>query len=219
MSGLIVHMPKCAGSSVRALLDHHFPTRVDFSYQSFFRIPFAERAGVISDALENPAELPHDRIVYGHVFPVKHLGRNLNSNVKLATILRDPLDRIRSHYVYWNAGEFDHYLWDKMKAENWGFSDFAFSPEMRNFYAQHSVHVPIERYDYVGLYENLASSVRGCCAAVGLRLPQDAVVPHTNANVEQRKDLISTIDIEAFKKWHSIDYSFYEFARERFHST
>jgi hypothetical protein len=217
MRGLFVHMPKCAGASVRALLESMHPEGIVFDYVSHFRIPLPERIKTLEIELGNPAALPGNGLVYGHFFPARYLGKGHNSELKLTTILRDPLERMRSHYVYWNAGQFDHYLWDKMKAENWSFADFAFSAEMRNFYAQYNIYVPVERYDYIGLYENLEISVRNCCAAVGLNLPKDAIVPHTNANPERRDDLISTIDRNAFRLWHAEDYAFYEAAKQRFH--
>jgi hypothetical protein len=219
MSALFVHIPKCAGTSVRSILEANFPNRLELSYESYFRVPMPERTKIIAEVLENPVAIANQNIVYGHFLPIKHLGKNLDRSVKLTTILRDPLERMRSHYVFWNAGVFEHYLWDKMKAQNWSFSDFAFSPEMRNFYSQYSIHVPVERYDYIGLYENLEVSVRGCFAALGLGLPNNSVVPHTNASQEQPVDLISRIDRDAFRQWHAEDYAFYGAAKQLFHNT
>ena len=218
MSGLFIHMPKCAGASVRALLESGFPGQVEFSYESYFRIPLAERLKIIAEDMETPVEVTDKTIVYGHYFPVKYLGKNLNPSLKLTTILRDPLERMRSHYIYWNSGVFEHYLCDKMKAERWSFTDFAFSAEMQNFYAQYSINVPVERYDYIGIYENLQNSVKQCLATIGLDLPPDFIVPHKNGRATRDDDLLSTIDREAFKQWHAEDYALYEAAKQRFHS-
>lgn len=215
MTCLFVHMPKCAGYSVRVLLESLYPGKIIFDNVSHFRIPLSERI----DSLEKEGVviLPDKSLVYGHFFPVRYLGKTLDHKIRLTTILRDPLPRMLSHYVYWNNGDFDHYLWRKMKAQNWSFADFAFCPEMQNFYTQYSIHVPLECYDYIGLYEDLNASIRRCCAVIGLALPENAIIPHANANVEKRDDLFASIDQNAFKQWHAADYAFYEAAKQRFH--
>ena len=218
MSGLFLHMPKCAGSSILNLLESSFPNRVERSYNSYFRMPLLERTKIIAEVLENPVAVASGTIVYGHFLPIKHLGKMLDQSLKLTTILRDPLERMRSHYIYWNAGIFEHYLWQKMKTLNWSFNEFAFCPEMQNFYSQYSVHVPIERYNYIGLYENLDVSVRQCFTTLNLHLPIDAVLPHTNASLKHAHDGIVDIDSDKFKQWHCEDYAFYAAAKRMFHT-
>lgn len=218
MKKLFLHMPKCAGSSVLSMLEAAVPQLLDRDYQSYFRIPRPERNQVLLENLLHPRSVAGGRIVYGHFFPVKYIGQGTSLDFRLVTILRDPIARLQSHYKFWNAGDFsDHYLWRKMKLERWTFEDFAFSEEMRNFYAQHFSQVSLGAFAFIGLYENLDYSVDRCFEVLGISRPAISSVPKVNVTPPRTSIDLSPDAKEKLKAHHSDDYLIYEFARRRFH--
>jgi hypothetical protein len=210
-------MPKCAGTSVRTLLENSHGDRLVEDYDSFFKIPQPHRNELILNALLSPIRAPSDKIVYGHFFPVKYIGSETKAAVNLVTILRDPIARLHSHYHFWNSGDFsDHYLWRKMKSEQWDFTKFAFSAEMRNFYSQYITHVPLGLFTYIGLYENLEVSVAECFAALGGSSENRLKVPRHNVTPVKEAIPLDGEVVARLREYHAEDYLIYEFARRKF---
>jgi hypothetical protein len=88
MKKLFLHIPKCAGSSVLAMLIEAIPDHLEKDYDSFFRIPRPQRNQVLLNSLLSPTEIPTDKVVYGHFFPVKYIGTAKHRDFRLVTILR-----------------------------------------------------------------------------------------------------------------------------------
>ena len=72
---LFLHMPKCAGSSIKKLLELNNKDLLILDYESFFTEPKTERDKKILQCLEQPEILNTEKIVYGHFFPVKYIGK------------------------------------------------------------------------------------------------------------------------------------------------
>lgn len=190
--------------------------KLKLDYDSFARIPFSDRSAVINRWKAAPAEADDHEIVYGHFFPIKYLGAECHRDFKLVTILRDPIDRIISHYKFWNTGVFEnHHVWQKMKEENWSLIDFSFSDQMRNFYSQYMEGVGVGKFSYIGIFENLDVSVRRCLDVLGLPGVDISLGHHNKTESNYEIDFSDDV-IKDIKKFHAEDYRIYEYAKSRF---
>lgn len=215
---LFLHMPKCAGTSIRSILEALAPNDLVIDYQSYFSSPRPERSEKILRALLEPLDLGPEKFVYGHFFPVKYLGVQAAHASTLVTIIREPIDRLISHYYYWNAGDFSaHWIWRKMKEEEWSLERFILSDEMRNFYSQYLAHTSLGQFAYIGVYENLTESVHRCLRELGLAM-NSSELPHLNARTSPRTSGIGAHFLEQARAFHSEDYIIYRYALERWHS-
>ncbi|WP_159602057.1 hypothetical protein [Starkeya nomas] len=70
---LFVHVPKCAGTSVRAMIEEIAAERLVLDYDSYFRMEQDKRCTPILGNLLRPETVPDGKIIYGHYFPVKYL--------------------------------------------------------------------------------------------------------------------------------------------------
>ena len=93
------------------------------------------RRAIVLESLLQPARLPQGSFVFGHYYPVKYIGAIDRINAEdycLITFLRNPTERLVSHYAFWKSRDIsDHFLWREMTSENWSFRQFALSPEMK----------------------------------------------------------------------------------------
>ena len=215
---LFLHMPKCAGSSVKVLLQELLGPKLELDYDSYFSLPKEKRSDVLLKCLKKPSFVSNDKIIYGHFFPIKYIGDSVLSNLKLVTILRDPISRLISHYNFWNSNDFsDHYLWRKMISEKWTLEEFIMSNEMKNFYSQYLSLCPIQLFSYIGIFENLEESVQKCFLSLGIGKNHTITLPHINSSNKLNYSEISDKFLNEAKSFHAEDYIIYNYARQKFH--
>lgn len=215
---LFLHMPKCAGTSIKKLLEIHCHNEIIFDYDSFFKIPKSKRSLKILNSFNNPTSVNGNEIIFGHFFPIKYIGEKSPINLKLVTILRDPLERLISHYYYWNKGDFsDHYLWRKMKQNKWTLPQFIMNCEMQNLYDQYFCQCPLQFFSYIGIYENLVESTQKCLSTIGLS-GNFTDIPHYNKTSSKLSTKLSDSFIKEAQDFHSLDYLIYKYAIKKFHS-
>jgi hypothetical protein len=214
-------MPKCAGSSVRMIIPRAYP---DFLIKtddiSFFSIPKNIRKAHVMSSLESPLLVPERCIVMGHFSPVKYLGKanQHRQSLFMFTFLRDPYDRLLSHYRYWRSGDFgNHYIWKKMRENNWSFQDFALSKEMRNLYCQYIEGISISHFDFIGIHEELDLSWKKLCSltnACHVKLPMvNKTALNTAVQFDDSNELRKKV-----RSFHDEDYKIYNEAVSRLHS-
>lgn len=215
---LFLHMPKCAGTTIKNWLSLNMSSAVRFDYESYFKIPRLERNTSILKKLNEPESGDRDKIIFGHFFPIKYFGTQKPKNCKLVTIIRDPIDRIFSHYRYWSSGSFpDHYLWRIMIEKRWSLEEFAFCDEMQNFYSQHLIQVPLGSFDYVGLFEDFEKSASRCFEVLGIDQANGIGLQKVNISKGVTLETLDGNVLKKLKQHHADDYLIYEYVRERYH--
>jgi len=134
---LFDHLPKCAGTTVSRYLSRHFPTRVTFatdgedpvkSVETFQSMPMGERHRY--------------ELVVGHL--TNDLLSAVHPNTIAVTVLRDPVERIASHYRYVLETP-PHYLHDRASQLSLGeYASSGLSDELTNWYTAHFSGLSVE---------------------------------------------------------------------------
>lgn len=217
---VFVHMPKCAGTSAIYLM-HKYAGGEHIQWQpnvDFLRsVP--RRNELISLYKSEPISVSGNPIMVGHIFPIKYVSQsNLDERFRLVTILRDPIQRLISHYKFFTENTFNgHYLWECFQLQDGSFEEFAFSPEMQNVYASYISGVDINMFNYIGIYEDLEASVKACLDLFDISYPEELVMPVKNkTNSNTAIDISSELE-QSLKAFHSDDYAIYNFALNKFH--
>ena len=157
-----LHMPKCAGTSVRIALEKLLgPEFLELDYAGLQGVGEVVRHQKLLEYVENPVHIRSGSCVYGHFRPVKYLGSFCTStnDILLFTIIREPISRLISHYRYLLAlNESSNPMRAALKDHDDDFAWFANQPRLRNIYARHFYQVPVSRVTYFGLFENLDHS-------------------------------------------------------------
>ncbi|MBV9993338.1 MAG: sulfotransferase family 2 domain-containing protein [Alphaproteobacteria bacterium] len=161
---VFVHIPKTAGSSLRAMLeraarDHTVlrdygkakettPELYDLVHAkgdvAAFRETFGRKKGIL---------------LSGH-FPARRYWDFFNAE-SFVTFLRDPVDRVVSEYNHF----VNHHGWTR------GFEAFVTAPQYRNAMTRHLAGVDLESFGYIGLMESFESDLPRLCAYLGAELP------------------------------------------------
>ncbi len=148
-----VHLPKTAGSSFFAELNRHFDNQVvnDVADLPLHKPAWQRRANALKHRWF-AAPTVDIACIHGHFLPYKYAGAE---NATFITWLRDPIDRLISHYYYWQQTYTPEVapLHRRVVEENWTLDDFCLSTEMRNIYSEFLWRFPLSRFAFVGITE------------------------------------------------------------------
>jgi hypothetical protein len=127
------------------LLDPKSP--VNICRENFIRESRAKRDNLLAGK----------RVAHGHFCMQKYDG----IAAPRITILREPVDRLISHYLFWqHLAPQGHTLHDRFLAENPSLIDFARMPAMRYFYRQVLFReLDMAIFDLIGAFENMGALV------------------------------------------------------------
>lgn len=181
---LFDHIPKCAGSSLGLYLRGHYPRRKTFSCNG-------QRP---HQSVHQFRAFSHKRrfsyhLVIGH--QAGCLSDVVHSDCLKVTLLREPIDRIVSHY-YYAKGNVKHYLYERIHRERLSLKNYVemgVSRELRNHYTRHFSGMSLQEiekdpgkaveqameslndYDLVGFQNEFESFVEKLQRAACLDLP------------------------------------------------
>lgn len=159
-----MHMPKTAGTSFAAVLEEHFGDKLLKDYAGFGLKNVRDTSSLYEkyranlqaslDIAENG--LSGVECIHGHFFPIKYLLVGYKQQAKFITWMRNPVDRILSHYYFWKRS-YDPKTSDsfhrKVVEENWSIERFCLGLELRNHYSEKLWGFPMEYFDFIGITE------------------------------------------------------------------
>lgn len=203
---VFVHVPKTAGTSfVQTLLDLGLGDAIrDYNDCPIHRNRVMVKVNALLFA-KKFKPVPEAEILYGHFLARKY--HSLKGR-RLVTWLRNPVQRLVSHYDYWQR-EYDPAtacpLHRRMIEECWDFQRFALGAELRNLQSYFLWGVPLKDFDFVGVTENYSQDLR----KFGVRF---------NAHIKSSCQLnirpdspnpLSTAMRKRIEQWHAKDMRLY----------
>jgi hypothetical protein len=207
-----VHIPKTAGSSFKKILEAYFEDKILFDYEDapINTPPFFRKYKALKDSFLIPKKLHgNTRCIHGHFLPYKYSRLDRNKTL-FVTWLRNPLERMISHYKYWTRTYTPQSprLHRKIVEEKWSLEDFCFSPAMRNFYAQFLWSYPHELFDFIGITERFDEDLQ----AFGRIFLKKENLETARANIAPLVHPIWSPSQEfrsRFEEFHAEDYRMY----------
>lgn len=160
MLWLMVHIPKTAGTSFRKSVREIFGDSMILDYgDKPLKVNRWKRnwqtwlQGRRSKALE----IADNTCIFGHYMPLKYSQLVRTRTYRSITWLRDPIERMVSHYNF----IFEHHRVRQLGPgqsnvvdEKWTLEQFMFSPRYRNYSSQFLWGVGLKAFDFVGLVEH-----------------------------------------------------------------
>lgn len=222
-----LHLPKTAGTRFRSLLESHFAGRLlaDYADAPLHETVAARRLQALragGGLLVQPRRLQHVDAVHGHFLAIKYSLWRGGRSWRRVTWLRDPVERLASHYHYWRRSyEPDQSgpLHRRMMEEGWSLERFCLGPELRNIYGQFLWGVPLGRFDFVGITEHFDDDIDDFARLILGASSLAAITPDSiavNANPAAPVHYVEDASFRArIEQHHAADMALYRAACEQ----
>jgi hypothetical protein len=216
-----IHMPKTAGLSFAASLDCAYGASLLLDYYDVpINTPALKRnMRAMRDCLINSVRrFKRINCIHGHFLPLKYLSLAIRPNLLYVTWLRDPVERLASHYYFWQR-KYDPAtapaLQRRMMQEQWSLERFCLGPELRNFYHQFLWGFPISQLDFVGITEHYEEDLQYLSYnLLGVDLSLHRV--NTNESMQEKPSYFSDTDLkQRIEAYHWRDVNLYRQALKK----
>jgi hypothetical protein len=213
-----LHLPKTAGTSFAKSLKAQFGNALVKDYADLpINTPVYERnVNALHACIENGGkDFSGIQCIHGHFLPLKYLLLSAKREITFITWLRDPVERLASHYWFWlktYKADTAPELQKRMVEEKWSLERFCLGSELQNFYWQFLWGFPLERFDFIGIVENYEEDFGYFTAQfLGTRLP----VYKKNLRGTEPKLHITDQDFrKSIEAHHHVDVELYRRALE-----
>lgn len=199
---LSVHIPKCAGTSFRAILQQIFAERLWLNYGVIFNRGDAQRVPVPAGVECIHGHFEAD--AFSEIFP----------NATLITWVRHPVERLVSNYHYFRRCPGDHDFFSRILNEKGlNVREFADLEGMQNVASRHFSGRKLADFKFVGVTERFADSMSHFGRTLGVE--SFFTVPYLNFNPERTTAQyeLSRADFDYIAERNSADLAFYEGAQ------
>jgi len=133
------HLPKCGGLSLYPYLDSNYPQRKIFTINGV-----QPEQSILEFQSKSKKKKSNYFLIKGHL--ANELFEYIPSNFLKITMLRDPIDRVISHYFYAKNMP-HHYLYSQIHSSNINLEQYVslgITDEVRNWYTTHFSGLPLE---------------------------------------------------------------------------
>ena len=163
-----IHIPKTGGTTFLEILKAiaEEVLYLDYGNQIFSPTAVYRRGKLVQEPFESITDLellPGRSIIHGHF----HIRRYLEKfpNASYITWLRDPVERIASHYFFWQRAAQKHAfmedpLCNKVISEKLSLVEFAELERLHNVQYRFLAPVGVEHCDFIGITEEYDRSIK-----------------------------------------------------------
>lgn len=207
-----VHIPKCAGTSLKTMLSDRLADDVVFDYGDRVvdttKAARQVRLNRKSEAIRNFSRLSAAKVIHGHFYATKYL--DLFPDAKFITIIRRPEDLLLSYYHYLRDQDRKGHLISLAKSFS-SLEDFIEHGMFQNIITKLTWPMRPADFAFIGFIEDFDAAVEQYSRLIGTTLP---IVKKNIAKSE--KTPIDAALMTRIRELNAGDYAFYDQARALF---
>lgn len=220
---IVCHIEKSGGTSFRRYLEETFGPRLyaDYGLTRATRPNWWQQLvrRVRRQLLKWPVKIQvpaGTECIIGHFTAGRYL-RSLPS-ARLAIWLRDPVERLISHYYHFRRDPDPRIpLYQALAGKDVSLQEFAAFSAMRNLQASRVGRLPLDRFAFIGITEQYAASVQLFARIFGC--PEPVAIARVNQNPNRQGDYYA-VDAalrEYIRQQNLLDDELYQAGLQRFH--
>lgn len=199
-----VHIPKCAGTSFRHILQAQYGEQLWLNYGSIF-VRSQARAELIP---------PNTACVHGHFFADAF--DDLEPDRQLITWVRHPVERVVSNYYHFRRSpDMRDDCCRALYERNLSLTQFAALDWMRNEAHRYLAGKKLAEFAFVGIAERFNESLHLLGAKLGWVAPVAPCRENTNPERRHPHYQLSRDDFELIRDLNAVDMAMYEDATAR----
>lgn len=208
-----LHLPKTAGSSFFKSLESVFGEKIltDFQDYPINTPPYIRNLSALHNCIKYGEQgFNNVECIHGHFLPVKYLLLASKQDLTFVTWMRNPVERLLSHYYFWQRSydsEKAPALHKRVIEENWTLEQFCLSVELKNLYAQFLWGFPLENFDFIGITEHYGEDL-GFFARHYLH--KEITSYQININPKSKKYAIDDGFYQEVAMYHKLDMELYQ---------
>lgn len=167
-----IHVPKCAGTSFKRVLNEICGARIWYNYGTIFS----------RDQARPELVPPGTKVIHGHFLADAFDG--LFPDRQLVTWVRHPVERVVSNYHHFlRSPDMRDDCCRALHERKLDLRRFADLEWMRNEACRYLANKPVEDFEFVGITERFNASIQHFCRVLGFR---DVLkFPHENVNPDR----------------------------------
>ena len=225
-----VHVPKTAGIAFRTVLKHIYNDNIYFDYETnyAFTDPYKDSLkesffkffGQTKMFLKGHYSLRlTDRCIHGHFASDKY--DLIFPGSKKVTWVRDPVERVVSHYYYWQRHpDRASYVCNALHREKYSLLEFASLDAIRNYQTKFLRGQSVDEFSCIGIQEHFNESLKQMlqCLESNIDLNEIPLLKNKNPKKELNEFYkIPENERKIIKELNHIDYQLYNLALDKFH--
>lgn len=198
-----IHIPKTGGTTIKVLLYEYFHRR--YSHEHLDGVPHATAEIIAKELPDFDCEL-----VDGH-FPYWFMEEKEKEkeNSFVFTVLRDPVERVLSHYRFYRQVYPDKNLSVYDIEPNWMCKMLCSDPHLEDSELLENAIENLEKLDFVIFMDNFEEDTINLLKMIGIDT-ENIEIPHINLTKKEEYDQET---IEKIKNLHSLDIALYQYAK------
>lgn len=218
-----VHIPKTGGSTFRELLSEVAGPNLLLDYEDrplWGNYPVRRINNIPNDQkrlvqIQGKRAESQTVVVHGHFLVSKYT--SFFPRARRVVWLRDPVERIASHYYYWKrTPNLGNAVCKRLIEDRLSLVEFAREHSLRNIMSYFLDHQDIRRYDFVGITERYSDSLSLFRESFGIRLPEKDLRVYQNPDRKSRRYDLQDDERNEILSLNALDRDIYRNGLERF---
>lgn len=203
-----IHIPKTAGTSLLNVFQKKYSSNeiCTIKRKELSENSIKDNSEIIKDHISKEHKILHGHLYYKEIDTVL----KLNTDVKIITFLRNPVDRVISNYLFFkqriHEGKVNK---SELSRKNETLMEYARLEESQNRQSKFLDGIDIENIYFLGLMESFSEDIKNLCKELEIRLFE---IPDLNKNKHSEISYlkITETEIQEIKSLNQKDLLLYQ---------